>query len=102
MKKEIQSYNEFKEEIANGEVLVDFYATWCGPCKMIAPIVGQIAEEYADLKVLSVDVDEIQQAAAEYGVNSIPTLLYIKDGQLVDTHVGYAPKPALLRLVRRG
>ena len=102
MKKEIQSYDEFKAEIASGEVLVDFYATWCGPCKMIAPIVAQIAEENADLKVLSVDVDEVPQAAGEYGVNSIPTLLYVKDGQLVDTHIGYAPKPALLRFVRRG
>ena len=101
MKKEIQSYEEFKAEIASGEVLVDFYATWCGPCKMIAPIVASIAEEHQDIKVLSVDVDEVGEAAAAYRVNSIPTLLYIKDGQVVNTHVGYAPKPVLLRFINR-
>ena len=101
MKKEIQSYEEFKAEIASGEVLVDFYATWCGPCKMIAPIVSQIAEEYPELKVLSVDVDEVPQAAADHGVSSIPTLLYVNNGKVDRVHVGYAPKPALLKLIGR-
>lgn len=101
MKKEIQSYDEFKLEIGSGEVLVDFFATWCGPCKMIAPIVAQIADENPDLKVLSVDVDEVPEAAGAYGVSSIPTLLYIKDGTVQQTHVGYAPKPVLLRLIGR-
>ncbi len=101
MKKEIRSYQEFVSEKAEGEVLVDFYATWCGPCKMIAPIVDQIAKEYPEIKVLSVDVDEVGEAAAEYGVSGIPTLLHLKDGKLLNTQVGYAPKPTLVRFLGR-
>lgn len=101
MKHEVKNYQEFVELRGKGEVLVDFYATWCGPCKMIAPIVDSIAKEFDDLTVLSVDVDEVPEAAGEYGVSGIPTLLYLQDGKLINTQVGYAPKPTLLKFIGR-
>ena len=101
MKVEISSYEQFKELSKKGDVLVDFYATWCGPCKMIAPFIEEIAEENSDLTVLSVDVDEISEAAAEYGVSAIPTLLHLEDGKLLGTNLGYAPKKKILSFIGR-
>lgn len=85
-------------------VLVDFWATWCGPCRLISPIVEQIASEQADkLRVLKVDVDEADNAqiAARFNVQSIPTLILFKDGQPVERLLGYMPKASLLSKLQK-
>ncbi len=83
-------------EQASGLAVVDFWAAWCGPCKMVGPIVDQLATEYAGkAKVTKLDVDSNQKTAMKYNVRSIPTILFFKDGKVVDTVIGFAPKPAL-------
>ena len=81
-KLDITSFEDFKEKIAENEtVLVDFYAAWCGPCKMTAPIIEEIAAEAKDFKVYKVDVDNVPDAAVAYGVSSIPTIISFKGGK---------------------
>ncbi len=84
----------FKEEIMdyNGVSVVDFWAVWCGPCKMIGPIIQEIGEKYDEVKVGKLDVDHNPETAIEYGIRSIPTVLFLKNGEVVDRHVGTAPK----------
>lgn len=89
----------FKEEIATGITLVDFYADWCGPCKMIAPFVEQLANEETDVKIAKLDVDSAQAIAQEYDVMSIPTLIVFKDGQPVNQQVGFASKEQLKNMI---
>lgn len=86
--------NNLKELTAAGlPVVLDFYATWCGPCKKIAPIIEELATEFdGKIAVGKCDVDENDEIAAQYGIRNIPTVLFIKDGQVVDKHVGAAPK----------
>lgn len=92
----------FTEETANGLVLVDFWATWCGPCKMIAPVLEELDTEIGDkLKIVKVDVDENQEIAQKFEVMSIPSLFVLKDGEVVDKTLGYQPKEALLELVSK-
>lgn len=81
----------------DGLVLVDFYATWCGPCKMIAPHVTQLAEEVGAVKVCRLNVDEAEEPARKYGIRSIPTLMYFRNGEVVKTLVGYMPYEELKR-----
>jgi len=77
-------------------VLVDYWASWCGPCKMIAPILDEIAADYAGrLKVVKINIDEEKQSAARFGIRNIPTLLVFKNGQVVDKQVGAVPKNVL-------
>lgn len=90
----------FEREVLNAAlpVLADFWAAWCGPCRMIAPIVEELARDYEGrLKVTKIDVDENPDLASRYGIMSIPTLAVFKDGQVVSRIVGYAPKAELQR-----
>ena len=101
---EIELYKEtFEQEVLQSDipVLVDFWATWCGPCKMIAPIVKEIADEY-DGKILvgKVNVDEEPDLTMQYNVSSIPTLMVVKNGQLVNKAVGYREKDEILKMLK--
>ena len=97
MVKKLNSEN-FKNEVLNadGTVLVDFYADWCGPCKMVSPIVDEIAETQSGIAVGKVNVDESSALAAKFNVVSIPTLIVFKDGQETARLIGYKPKEAIL------
>ena len=93
--------DNFQEEVLNASkpVLVDFWAPWCGPCRMLGPIVDEIAEERQDIKVGKINVDEEAELAARFGIMTIPTLLVFQDGQVVNKSVGVRPKDQLLELL---
>lgn len=82
-------------------VLLDFWATWCGPCKMIAPLVEQIAEEHSDILVGKIDVDTQMELAVQFRIVSIPTLVVMKQGQVTATSVGYCSKADILKLLEK-
>lgn len=92
----------FEEEVIKSEktVLIDFYADWCGPCKMLSPIIDEIAEENTDIKVVKVNVDDSQDLAMKYQVMSIPTLVVIKDGKEINRSVGLRDKQEVINIIK--
>ena len=96
--------DNFNMEVLKSDmpVIVDFWATWCGPCKMIAPIMEELAEKYeGKVKIGKLDVDENQQTAIKYGVRSIPTVLILKGGQVIDTVIGAVPKAMFVEKIQK-
>ena len=93
--------NSFQNEVLNSEkpVLLDFWAPWCGPCRMVSPIVDEIAAEHNDIKVGKVNVDEQPELAGQFGVMSIPTLVVMKGGKVVNQMVGARPKAQILAML---
>lgn len=93
----------FEKEVLQSErtVLLDFFATWCGPCKLLAPVLDQIADEHPEIKVCKVDVEENQELAAAYGVMSIPSLFIIKEGKVTAQAVGARSKKQLLEMIEQ-
>lgn len=98
----IKSEEEFNSVIEKGVTLVDFFAVWCGPCKMLSPIIEEIADEYKEkIKVCKVDVDEIDSLAYKYGIRSVPTLVYFKDGKVKDASVGFQSKKSIISTIEK-
>lgn len=98
----ILNNDNFNEEIANTDklVLIDFFATWCGPCKMLAPIISQIANEYSDrIKVCKINVDENQELASKYNITGIPTIVFLKNEQIIKISVGFHTKSELDNII---
>lgn len=93
--------SNFEEEVVNSDkkVLLDFWASWCGPCRMVAPIVDEIADERTDIKVGKVNVDEEQELTMRFGITSIPTLIVFENGKVINQIVGARPKEAILEML---
>lgn len=94
----VKTEKEFDETIKKGQWLVDFYAEWCGPCRMLAPIVEELSQEY---NVLKVDTDSIPAIAVRYGIMSIPTIMVFQDGKEVSKSVGFLPKEEIIKMLRQ-
>ena len=93
--------NNFNQEVLNSDkpVLMDFWAPWCGPCRMVIPLVEEIAKERSDIKVVKINVDEEQELAMQFGVMSIPTLVVMKNGKVVNQVTGARPKAQILAML---
>ena len=99
---EINETNDQNEvEAAKGLVLLDFYATWCGPCKMLAPVLDEIGAELDDVKICKTDVDEAMALAGKFNVQSIPTVVLFRDGKVVDSFVGFRAKDQILAMIEK-
>ena len=94
--------NNFEQEVLHSDkpVLIDFWASWCGPCRMLSPVISEIAEEYGDkIKVCKVNVDDEGELAASFNVMSIPTLVVVKDGKVANSAVGVRPKAQIVEMI---
>lgn len=97
-----KNVNEFDSIISKGSVLVDFYATWCGPCKMLSPVLEEIEEEKAiSAIIVKVDVDELGDVAMRYGIQAVPTIILFKDGLPVAKTMGYQSKESIIEFVQK-
>ena len=94
--------DQFEAEVekAEGKVLVDFWASWCGPCKMLSPVVEQLSDEVQDVKFVGLDVDDSERLAMKYGISSIPCLILFENGEEVKRSVGFKPKSALAEFLK--
>ena len=93
--------HNFENEVMNSDkkVLIDFFASWCGPCRMVSPIIDEIADERDDVAVLKINVDDEPELAGAYGVYSIPTLVFLKNGEVISKSSGYKPKAQILSML---
>ena len=92
---------EFQATVSSGVVLVDFFANWCGPCKMVGPILEKIDPEFPTIEFVKVDVNQSQSLAMQFQVQSIPTILIFKDGQVVERQVGFSGEPQLKKMLEK-
>lgn len=100
--KNVKSVDEFKKILSeNKKVVVDFYADWCGPCKMMGPMFEAAANEVKDVVFIKLNVDELQSVAQEFEVSSIPTVIFFKDGKFFDQNVGFMPKDKIISFVKQ-
>ncbi len=96
----LENEKEFNNLIEDEKVLVDFYATWCGPCQLISPIVEEVAKENENIKVIKIDVDKFPELSRKYGIMSIPTLMVFSKGKEVKKHIGYLDKKGIEDLLK--
>ncbi|WP_297995293.1 thioredoxin [uncultured Clostridium sp.] len=94
--------SEFVNEINDGLVLIDFYADWCGPCKMLTPILEEINKENEDVRIIKVNIDDSRFLASYYQIQSIPTLVLLKNGQFLNKMIGFRPKKMIEELIEKG
>lgn len=99
MLKHINTVEEFNDSIKEGTVLVDFYATWCGPCKMLSPLLEELAGENPSLTILKIDVDAAEALAAQFAIQAVPTLILFKNGNAVEKRLGYQNKNQLISFI---
>ena len=100
MMKVIKEY-EFVNEVKDGLVLIDFYAEWCGPCKMLSPVLEQINKEHKDVKVVKVNIDDSRSIASYYQIQSIPTLVLLKDGEFIQRMIWFNPKKKIEEFIEK-
>ena len=101
MIKHIENKEELLELIKSGDVLLDFFATWCGPCKMLSPVLEELDRDGFPVQIVKVDTDEAPELAMEYGVQAIPTLFFISDGKVVNKTMGYQRKDQLIAFCKK-
>ena len=91
----------FVEETKGENLVVDFFATWCGPCRILGPILEDVSKELTDVKIVKVDVDECEKTARQFGIMSIPTLVFLKNGKEIDRHIGLMNRDMLVELINQ-
>lgn len=100
MIKHLEKNEKLEEFTKEGKVVVDFFATWCGPCQMLGPVLEEVAEE-TDIGIIKIDIDEQESLAREFGVMSVPTLLFYEQGELISRKVGFMPKESIVEIFKK-